>query len=107
MSTPSEEVAIAALARRSAPCAPAAAALAEADRIAATLERLGCRVLPSVTNFVSFRPPDADALADALEARGIVLRRYPSGPMRGWLRATARIGSEADRFIDALEELLP
>jgi histidinol-phosphate/aromatic aminotransferase/cobyric acid decarboxylase-like protein len=64
-------------------------------------------VLPSVTNFVSFLPPDADALADALEARGIILRRYESGPMAGWLRATARIGDEGDRFIQALEELLP
>jgi histidinol dehydrogenase len=84
-----------------------ALALVQRDRMAATLDRLGCRVLPSVANFVTFRPPDADALAASLETRGIVLRRYPSGPMTGWLRATARIGSEADRFIQALEELLP
>jgi histidinol-phosphate aminotransferase len=103
---PSEEIAIAALSDADGARTRRAAVIAERDRMAATLERLGCRVLPSVTNFVSFRPPDADALADALEARGIILRRYPSRPMTGWLRATARIGSEADRFIQAVEELL-
>ena len=107
VAAPSEEVAIAALADVGGARARRAAILVERDRLASTLERLGCRVLPSSANFVSFRPPDADALADDLEARGIVLRRYPAGPMTGWLRATARTGPEADRFIDALEELLP
>ena len=103
---PSEAIALEALRNPDEARARRAAALVERDRLAQTLERLGCRVLPSVANFVTFRPPDADALADALEARGIILRRYASGPMAGWLRATARIGDEADRFIAALEELL-
>lgn len=104
---PSVELAIEALGNAGAARAARADALVARGRLAATLERLGCRVLPSVTNFVSFFPPDADTLADALEARGIILRRYESGPMAGWLRATARIGDEGDRFIQALEELLP
>jgi histidinol-phosphate aminotransferase len=103
---PSEAIAIEALRNPDEARARRAAALAERDRLAQTLARLGCRVLPSVANFVTFRPPDAEALADALESRGIILRRYGSGPMAGWLRATARIGDEADRFIQALEELL-
>jgi len=103
---PSEAMALEALTKPGDATARRAEVLAQRDRLSATLERLGCRVLPSVANFVTFRPPDADGLATALEARGIILRRYPSGPMTGWLRATARIGSEADRFIDALEDLL-
>ena len=104
---PSVEIAVEALRDVEPARARRAASLVERQRLAATLENLGCRVLPSVTNFVAFRPPDPDALADGLEARGIVLRRYDGGPMAGWLRATARIGDEADRFIHALEELLP
>ena len=106
VSAPSEELAIAAIGDPEAARTRRAAVLAERDRIDATLARLGCRTLPSLANFVTFRPPDADRLADALEARGLILRRYSAGPMAGWLRATARIGAEADRFIDALEELL-
>jgi histidinol dehydrogenase len=104
---PSVELALDALSDAGAARAARAEALVARGRLAATLGGLGCRVLPSVTNFVSFLPRDADALAEALVARGIILRRYESGPMAGWLRATARIGDEGDRFIQALEELLP
>jgi histidinol-phosphate aminotransferase len=78
----------------------------EQRRLAAGLERLGCEVLPSVANFVAFRPPDAEALAGALLRRGLALRSYPSGPMRGWLRATARATDENDALIAALEREL-
>jgi histidinol-phosphate aminotransferase len=78
----------------------------ERRRLAAALERLGCEVLPSVANFVTFRPPDAAALAAGLFSRGIVPRHYESGPAAGWLRATARDTAENERLIGALEELL-
>jgi histidinol-phosphate/aromatic aminotransferase/cobyric acid decarboxylase-like protein len=63
-------------------------------------------VLPSVANFVTFRPPDAAGLAGSLHRRGLVLRHYEAGPMAGWLRATARSVAETDRLVDALRELL-
>jgi histidinol-phosphate/aromatic aminotransferase/cobyric acid decarboxylase-like protein len=63
-------------------------------------------VLPSVANFVTFRPQDAAALADDLQRRGLIVRRYDAGPMAGWLRATARPAAENDRLLEALEELV-
>ncbi len=46
---------------------------------------------------------DADA---ALLARGVAVRRYETGPMAGWLRATARLEPEEGRLLDALKEVM-
>jgi histidinol dehydrogenase len=78
----------------------------ERRRLAEALEQLGAEVLPSVANFVTFRPPDADALASTLLSRGLVLRTYDAGPMRGWLRAAALASAANQRLIDALREAL-
>ena len=105
---PSEAMALAVLADEPAARERRMAVIAARERLAGTLSRLGCRVLPSVTNFVSFRPTaqDAAAVDDALLARGIAVRRYDSGPMAGWLRATARLEPEEGRLLAALEEVL-
>lgn len=58
-------------------------------RLTRVLQELDFEILPSVTNFVTFRPPDAEELSTGLLARGIVVRTYLSGPMTGWLRANA------------------
>jgi histidinol-phosphate aminotransferase len=81
--------------------------MVERDRLADALRSRGCEVLDTLANFVTFRPPDAGRLATALAARGMILREYPSGPMTGWLRATARARDENDRLMNALGELLP
>jgi histidinol-phosphate/aromatic aminotransferase/cobyric acid decarboxylase-like protein len=75
-------------------------------RVAGTLVGLGCTVLPWVANLFWFGPPDAAALADALQRQGLVVRRYGSGPMDGWLRATARPAAENGRLLAALDEVL-
>ncbi len=106
VAAPSEERAIEAVADGAAMRERRAEILRQKDRIAECLGRLGCEVLPSVTNFVAFRPPDAASLATALERRGLILRRYEGGPMADWLRVTARPAEETDRLIDAVEELL-
>jgi histidinol-phosphate aminotransferase len=105
---PSEAMALAVLADEPTARERRMAVIAARDRLAATLERLGCRVLPSVTNFVSFHPGrlEAPAVDDALLARGVAVRRYESGPMAGWLRATARLEPEEGRLLAALEEVL-
>lgn len=105
---PSEAMALAVLGDEAAARERRVAVIAARDRLSATLERLGCRVLPSVTNFVSFHPGRhaAPAVDDALLARGIAVRRYDSGPMAGWLRATARLEPEEGRLLAALEEVL-
>jgi len=81
--------------------------VAQRERLARSLDGHGCRTLPSVTNFVTFRPPDAAALAQALLARGIAVRVYPPGLLDGWLRVTARDEPGTQRILDALDELLP
>ncbi len=78
-------------------------------RLARRLDELGCEVLDSVTNFVAFRPPatrTGSEVDEALLARGVAVRRYDSGPMDGWLRATARLDAEEDRLERALNEVL-
>ena len=106
--SPSEALALAALGAEEAARDRRRDVIAARDRLAEALERLGCQVLPSVTNFVAFRPAaqDAPAVDAALLARGVAVRRYESGPMAGWLRATARLEPEESRLIAALGEVL-
>jgi histidinol-phosphate aminotransferase len=101
-----EELALAALADPPTAEARWGAIMREQSRLADALRRLGCEVLDGAGNFVTFRPPDAAALADALLRRGLVLRAYDAGIMAGWLRATARGPDENARLIAALDELL-
>ena len=103
---PSERIALEALREPAPAAAMRREVIEERDRLAAALVGHGAEVLPSVANFVTFRPPDAPALAGGLERRGLILRRYDDGPLRGWLRATARPRAENDRLIAALGELL-
>ncbi|MDQ2935453.1 MAG: histidinol dehydrogenase [Chloroflexota bacterium] len=106
VAAPSEALAIRAIADGESARRRRAAVIVERDRLAAALIRLGCRVLPSVANFVTFQPPDAATLAEGLQRRGLIVRRYDTGPMTGWVRATARPANENDRLLDALEEVV-
>jgi histidinol dehydrogenase len=107
LSAMSEAVALAALADEPAARERRERVAAARDRLAATLNALGCETLPSLTNFVAFRPPRDAAAVDAdLLARGVAVRRYDSGPMAGWLRATARLDDEERRLLAALREVL-
>jgi histidinol dehydrogenase len=106
VAAPSEALAIRAIADSASARLRRAEVIVERDRLARALTGLGCTVLRSVTNFVTFRPPDAAALADGLQRRGLIVRCYDAGPMTGWLRATARAANENDRLLEALEELL-
>ncbi|HEX7171336.1 MAG TPA: histidinol dehydrogenase [Candidatus Limnocylindria bacterium] len=106
--SPSEALALAVLAAEEAARARRREVIEARDRVAEVLERLGCRVLPSVTNFVAFLPSRqaAAAVDAALLARGVAVRRYESGPMAGWLRATARLEPDEGRLLAALREVL-
>ena len=101
-----EALALGALRDRETSRARHAEIMVERARLAEALDSLGCEVLPGVANFVTFRPPDAPALARALLGMGLVLRLYESGPMSGWLRATALASGDNTRLIRALSELL-
>ena len=105
---PSEAMALAVLADERTAQERRREVIAARDRLQAALSAAGARTLPSVTNFVAFRPADhsAEEVDAALLARGVALRRYETGPMAGWLRATARIGDEEARLLAALQEVL-
>jgi histidinol dehydrogenase len=105
---PSESLALAALAGEEAARQRRRAVIEARVRLATALEDLGCRVLPSVTNFVAFRPAvsAAEDVDRDLLARGVAVRRYDAGPMAGWLRATARLEPEESRLLSALREVL-
>ena len=106
--SPSEAIAMTVLADDGAARERRRAVIEARDRLSEALESSGARTLPSVTNFVAFRPATRGAadVDEALLARGVAVRRYDSGPMAGWLRATARLGDEETRLLAALQEVL-
>ena len=104
---PSEALALAALTGDDGARLRRGEVIAARNRLDGALKALGCETLPSVTNFVAFRPAaDAAAVDAALLARGVAVRRYEAGPMAGWLRATARLDHEEDRLLAARKEVL-
>lgn len=103
---PSEAMALGALADQEGARRRLTEIVAQRERLVDLLDRRGCRTLPSVTNFVTFRPADAAALAEGLLARGIAIRVYPPGLLDGWLRMTARDEPGTQRILDALDEIL-
>jgi histidinol-phosphate aminotransferase len=102
---PSEAAALAALADRDTARERHRLIVGERERVAGRLAASGWRVLPSVTNFLLVRPPDAAGLARALLARGLVVRSYPGGALADWLRITVRAPRENERLLAAIGEL--
>jgi histidinol dehydrogenase len=105
---PSEALALAALDDEDAARERRLRIIAARERLADALRASGAAVLPSKTNSVAFRPDgkDATAVDEALLARGVAVRRYETGPMAGWLRATSRLDDEERRLLAALKEVL-
>ncbi|MDQ3690819.1 MAG: histidinol dehydrogenase [Chloroflexota bacterium] len=107
VAAPSEAIALAALADEAGARDRRRAVIAARDRLSSLLSETGCEVLLSVTNSVAFRPPiEAAAVDAALLSRGVAVRRFETGPMAGWLRATARLEPEEGRLLRALKEVL-
>ena len=69
----------------------------ERARVRDALLAAGFDCPPSAGNFLLLRIEGADALAEELESKGLVLRRYPNG-----LRFTVRLPAENDRLLEAL-----
>lgn len=76
--------------------------------LAGALERLGFEVLPSSANFVFARHPDraGPALAQALRARGVLVRHFAAPRIADFLRITVGSEREIGRLVAALEEIL-
>jgi histidinol-phosphate aminotransferase len=81
--------------------------VATRGRLSAALTRLGFRVTPSEANFVwCRREAPMKPLADALKARGILIR-YMNYPGSGdGLRITVGTDAETDRLLSELESLV-
>ncbi len=69
----------------------------ERARVREALLAAGYDCPHSAGNFLLLRVEKADELADELESKGLVLRRYPNG-----LRFTVRLPAENDRLLEAL-----
>jgi histidinol-phosphate/aromatic aminotransferase/cobyric acid decarboxylase-like protein/imidazoleglycerol phosphate dehydratase HisB len=73
----------------------------ERERLAAELTRLGLPPLPSYANFLFVPVDDPEMLADAMLARGLVLRRFDDG-----VRISVRDREDDDVLLQALAEFL-
>jgi len=78
------------------------------ERIRGELEALGMEVLPSRTNFLFARHPEAPGaeLAQALRERGIIVRIFGSERIKDFLRITIGTDEEMDALVKALNEAL-
>jgi histidinol-phosphate aminotransferase len=85
-----------------------AAVVAQREPLAEALRRAGARVHPSATNFLLAgweSPARAQAIADWLESRGLVVRNYARDPdLPGHLRITVRTAEQNARLMAALAE---
>lgn len=70
------------------------------------LQALGLTTLPSATNFVTVRAPDAAALERALAARGILVRGLSPYGMPDWLRISIGAAPDMARLMAELREIL-
>jgi len=78
------------------------ATIAERERMRSALLAAGYDCPRSYANFVLVRVDDAAALADRLEADGLVVRRFPDS-----IRITVRLPAENDRILAALGAAAP
>ncbi len=78
--------------------------------LAGELERLGCRVYPSQSNFLMFEvpagTPDAAGLFEGLLRRGFILRPLTSYGLPRHLRVSVGTAEENTLLINAMRELL-
>ena len=109
ISGPAEEVALACLAVES-PHVRHTLAVVEAERprIVAAFSAAGCRVHPTVANFVLVEDPSRSLVA-ALAGEGIRVRDLATMPGLGpgFLRVGVRRTGDVDRLVDALKRVAP
>ena len=70
------------------------------------LSALDVDVWKSEANFVMVRPPDGEAMLNALAKRGIRVRSTLKNGLPGALRVTAGLDAENERFLDVFAETL-
>ena len=76
-------------------------------RLQAGLAALGLTYVPSSGNFVLFQVGPADAVAEQLMRLGVIVRPVGNYGLPEWLRVSIGLPAENDRFLAALEQVLP
>ncbi|MBO9576302.1 MAG: histidinol-phosphate transaminase [Sphingobium sp.] len=82
--------------------------IANRERLATDLEKLGFDVLPSSANFVFARHPrhDGQTLLAALRERAVLVRAFSGARVSDYVRITIGSQPELDRLIEALADFL-
>jgi histidinol-phosphate aminotransferase len=82
--------------------------IAARDRVSRDLAALGCRVLPSHTNFILVRPPTfpAEAWLQKLRERKILVRWFNTRELRDYLRISIGTPAEMHALIKTMREIL-
>ncbi len=104
LSSTTQALALVALDNSKALLAEVDALIAERDRVAAQLTKLGFEVSPSSANFLLFRgfKGDSKSAWESLVATGILVRDVG---LTGYLRVTIGLPSENDEFLTAIAAL--
>ncbi len=80
-------------------------AIAERARVTANLSDKGYPCAPTQTNFVFFDTHQpAQAFAEALRHKGILIKGWQEAPFRNWARVTMGTSAENDAFLDAVPD---
>ncbi|MBR3929421.1 MAG: histidinol-phosphate transaminase [Clostridia bacterium] len=77
-------------------------------RVQAALESLGFTCTPSKANFIFARPPkgDAERVYRALYEKKVLVRYFPSGRTKEYLRISVGSDEQMDKFLDAVKSIL-
>ncbi|HBU11418.1 MAG TPA: histidinol-phosphate transaminase [Clostridiales bacterium] len=79
--------------------------IATREYTVAEFEKRGFTVLPSSANFIFVRFMDAEGTAAALRSHGILVRYFPGGRTKDFLRVTIGTAEQMNELFTALEEL--
>jgi len=74
-------------------------------KIMEAVKQCGLSALPSQTNFVFVKVPDADAVKEAMERRGILIRGA-FGKWKKYSRVSIGSPEDVDRYVKALPEVI-
>jgi len=101
-----QAVAVAAIQHRRHAAQSCQRVIAERERVSHALNTLGCRVLPSQSNFLLVTPPaDASSVYQSLKRRSILVRYFDQDRLRDKLRITIGTPAQNNALISTLTEL--
>lgn len=76
------------------------------DYVVDALKKAGYEVIATESNFVSFKPNrDADQVSDDLRKRGILVKTFGGGLLKGWIRINSGAVDIMKQFVDELVQV--